>query len=596
MSRKKEQQQTQPTIITPTHILFNQMATFPYFAESYLKIQTTRGFLVPFSINEIQTLIEEIMEDIKQKNRLIRLIILKARREGVSTWVSGRFFWRTTTNSNRYAMIITHEPEATDFVFSMHKRFYKHLPPQLKPEELYNNKKMLEFNNEQGSGLDSAIRVGTAGKEDLGSSQLIHYLHLSELAKYPKHLCTSLLLSLLQCVPAVDDSAIVMESTAKGVGGEFYDRFWDSRFHYIIYLKDGKPAFREEINETAPKENEYTNIFIPWFVFNEYTQPTPEDFKRTAEEEEMAQAHGLTNNRLQWRRWCIENQCSGKVELFNQEYPTTAMDAFVSGSNNIFDIKQLQAMIKIVPEPRARYELQMAMGNWMFNTEGALKVWEEPKPGIRYAIGGDVAEGLHQGDFSCLDVVDCTTGKQVAHWHGKIPPDQFGFIAFCLGTRYNTAIMAIERNNHGMAVIDKLTSMNYRNLYVERIVDPPNKPRKRYGWLTTNKSKPLIIDNFVSEMREPIQIIASPFGAQVTPVILHEVNCKETLQEMMFFKQFDDGTMGAEAKRKDDRVMSLAIAKYVASKNRRPRLAPPGTNVQNKDRGSNSSISSQGWT
>jgi hypothetical protein len=33
--------------------------------------------------------------------------------------------------------------------------------------------------------------VGTAGKEDFGSGQLVHYLHLSELAKWPSHTATS---------------------------------------------------------------------------------------------------------------------------------------------------------------------------------------------------------------------------------------------------------------------------------------------------------------------------------------------------------------------------------------------------------------------
>jgi hypothetical protein len=229
--------------------------------------------------------------------------------------------------------------------------------------------------------------------------------------------------------------------------------------------------------------------------------------------------------------------------------------------------------------------LQPGLHNWISDANGALKVWREPVKGRFYTIGGDVSEGLTRGDFACLDVIDNGTGEQVAQWHGKVAPDQLAVIAFQLGTRYNTALLAIERNDPGRSVLDKLVQLNYRNLYVERIIDPPNRPRKRYGWQTTQKSKPLTINNLIAEMRDGIDDTGR-----------HGVHCKESLQEMMFFKEFEDGSMGAEAGRKDDRVMSLAIAKYVASKNRRPKLASGTKNTYNQSRGESTPVSPRGWT
>jgi hypothetical protein len=103
--------------------------------------------------------------------------------------------------------------------------------------------------------------------------------------------------------------------------------------------------------------------------------------------------------------------------------------------------------------------------------------------------------------------------------------------------------------------------------------------------LTTQKSKPLVINNLIAEMREGIDDTGR-----------HGVHCKESLQEMMFFKEFEDGTMGAESGRKDDRVMSLAIAKYIASKNRRPKLDLKSRNGYNQNRGESTSVSPKGWT
>ena len=39
--------------------------------------------------------------------------------------------------------------------------------------------------------------------------------------------------------------------------------------------------------------------------------------------------------RLQWRRWCIRNNCRGFVSIFRQEYPSTPAEAFVAEEKNV---------------------------------------------------------------------------------------------------------------------------------------------------------------------------------------------------------------------------------------------------------------------
>src|SRR5512139_263601 len=143
--------------------------SFPRYAENCLKIQTVDGELAPFEFNEVQILLELIFQDMRDKGRLVRAIILKARREGASTYITGRFYHKTANDFNRYTVIIAHEPDSTDFLFKMVKRYQDNMAPGLKPAERFNNRKILEFNNDNGTGLDSAIRVGTAGKDDFGS-------------------------------------------------------------------------------------------------------------------------------------------------------------------------------------------------------------------------------------------------------------------------------------------------------------------------------------------------------------------------------------------------------------------------------------------
>ena len=525
---------------------------FPFYAENQLKIQTLEGEVVPFTLNDIQWILEQIIADIKSRGNLIRLIILKARREGVSTWFTGRCFWQVSTDKNRYAVLVTHEPQATDFLFKMQKRYYDNLEPEFKPESKYNNTSQLDFNNKEGTGLDSAITVGTAGKKDFGSGQLIHFLHLSEVAKWPAENQEDLLTSLLQCVPDLPESMIVFESTAKGIGGAFYDRYYDSRHIYEISLnpKTQQPIARMTVNDKASPDNAYCSIFIPWFVFSHYEMDPPEPLMLDDEEIHLVKMYGLNHRKLQWRRWAIENKCGGKVDTFHQEYPSNAREAFLASGRPVFDVKKLEALIPVAPAPSQRYEVEISTGNFIAAKDGRFKVWQEPKVERSYIVSGDVAEGLEHGDYSVIDVIDHISGVQVAHWHGHIDPDQYAKIMIYVGMRYNTAWLAPERNNHGLEVVSRILEAKYPKLYVETIEDPPHRKRKRFGWLTNRKTKPAIIDNLVADFREDN----------------HGIREVGTFHEMMTFKHMEDGSMEAEVGMCDDRVMSYAIGKFLCRK------------------------------
>ncbi|WP_420263788.1 hypothetical protein [Candidatus Magnetominusculus dajiuhuensis] len=520
---------------------------FSVFSRAVLRIQTTEGRLAPFILNEIQALLEEIIRDIRASGRPVRLIILKARREGISTWAAGRLYWKTATNFNRAAVIIAHEKEATDFLFGMVKRFQRHIPSGCKPTELYNNSHNLEFNSAAGQGLDSAIRIGTANKTDFGSGQLIHYILLSEIAKWPPKKAPQLLTSVLQCVPDDEDSEVIFESTARGPSGEFYERFFKARYFYEVFLNDsGKAEYRMKINESGSRDNLYSAVFIPWFVFKKYKLSG----KCTAiseEESGLKGLYGITNGHLLWRRKAIENRCGGSLDVFRQEYPSNAREAFVSKQRSLFDIDKVTQLKANALPPLARRDFAFGTMKWADSKDGSLMIWEEPVHGLTYVIGADVAEGLAGGDFSCAFVVERLTGRQAAIWHGHVDADLFGSLLVHIGSYYNTAWLAPERNNHGLTTILKIVEQRYPRLYVEMVAEPPAKSRKRFGWLTTSSNKHLIIDNLVSEIRDGTSGIMSA----------------ETFDEMLTYVQSEDGKYGADTGAHDDRVMAAAIAKQV---------------------------------
>jgi hypothetical protein len=88
--------------------------------------------------------------------------------------------------------------------------------------------------------------------------------------------------------------------------------------------------------------------------------------------------------------------------------------------------------------------------------------------------------------------------------------------------------------------------MRYPKLYVERVPEPPNKIRKRYGWLTGRTNKGDTVFNMQAELRDGT----------------HGLKSRELFREMMSFKQ-EGQEYSADTGKFDDRVMYALIGKFV---------------------------------
>jgi hypothetical protein len=395
---------------------------------------------------------------------------------------------------------------------------------------------------------------------------MIHDLLMSESAKYEPSSQKELETSILQCIPKTAGTAVIFESTAKGIGGEFYKGFWASRIRYEMYLDENYvPKWRKSINVDADPDNEYCHVFIPAFAFLEYRAPVPEDFKLTEDEVKLKKTFNLPDEYLVWRRLTLANECKGDINVYHQEYPHTAREAFISSGSPAFDVEKVLAAKEIALKfpPIARYNCLLTSGQWVVNNaDGELLVWEEPRVNVPYLISADVAEGLVHGDFSSVSVWNHFTGMQCAHFHSKkIDPYDLATFLNHLGRRYNTALIVPERNNHGRGVVDRLLrDFMYPHVYVDTIEDPPHKPRKRFGWITTVKTRPEILDNL------KIQISTTTHG----------IRCPEVFDEMLNFKRQDDGKEEADEGTFDDRVMDVAIGKWCVL-NKQPVKVPKPT-------------------
>lgn len=504
----------------------------PWYMEHFLKIRDKNAHLIPFKINDAQTLFEKEIQKCEKEGKLKRFIVLKARQMGFSTFTEGYIFHDTTTNTFKNSMIIAHEDKATQNLFNMSKLYYEELPTALKPMIKYSNGKELVFENptndpiekKRNPGLRSKITVATAGTVEVGRSATIHNLHASEVAFFPD--ASTTMLGLLQCVPDTLNSCVVLESTANGVGGYFYD-IWQ---------------------KACRGENDFIPLFYPWFTDIHYQKPftstsEKENFEKTLDDYEVAlmNRNNLTLEQMNWRRHTIANKCAGDKELFMQEYPSTPEEAFIASGRPVFNIPALRKYLEHSNEGVRGY---IKENTFLQDEKGYVEIWKEPKPNAYYVIGADVAEGLVEGDYSVAQVLDedCNV---VARWHGHIDPDLFGIELVNLARYYNDAYLAIENNNHGLTTIKSVQRQEYWNLFFSKTYDRfSDTITKKLGWSTNGKTKPMMIDKLAEFVRE----------------FYIGIQDKLTIQELLTYIIEDNGKTNAQEGCHDDCVTSLAIA------------------------------------
>ena len=169
----------------------------------------------------------------------------------------------------------------------------------------------------------------------------------------------------------------------------------------------------------------------------------------------------------------------------------------------------------------------------------SLEVWEQPESRNAYVMGVDTAEGLGHGDYSVIQVLNVRSGEQVAIWHGHIAPDLLADEVDSLGRWFNKALCCVESNNHGLTTITELRHLGYPNLFRKRQLNSVNnRIGQEYGWKTTRTSKPLMIDDLSSALRNEELIIRD----------------RHTLAELRTFVRNDRGSMNGSPY--DDRVIA----------------------------------------
>jgi hypothetical protein len=460
-------------------------------AAGWLRIRDREGRLQRLEANAAQRRFEE--------RRGRQNIVLKARQMGMTTWIAARFFLRTITRPGTLTLQVAHTREAAEAIFRVVQRMWEELPEEWREGPLA--RRRANVGQMVFPELDGEFRVASACDAGAGRGLSVQNLHCSEVSRWPGDAAATLAGLRAALAP---DGEMVLESTPNGAYGAFYEEWCAA----VDEVGGGEGLVRH---------------FLPWWMEPSYRGHFVNSAAMTGAESELVERHGLDGEQIGFRRG-LERSYG---VLRSQEFAEDAETCFRATGACCFDVEAIERRMDGAPNA-----LQMRRG-------GAEMEWFPALRGREYVVAVDSAGGGEDGDFAAVQVIELATGLQCVEVQQRLRPAELARCSAELARKYGGASIAVERNNHGSAV---LAYLEINELYA-RVYRQAGEA----GWLTTAASKPEMIARMGSLLEQAPETFVS----------------RRLLAECRTFVAGERGKTGAAGGAHDDLVMAMAIAQAV---------------------------------
>lgn len=340
------------------------------------KIRDKKGRIIALKPNQAQIDTHKAMLLQAMQRKAVRLIRLKSRKVGVSTWMQALFYYLTKHVPHMNATTIAHSREANGEIFRITKLIHHRDETALPTER--GNRRELAYPISHGS----LFKTESAGGEYIGSGSTNFFVHVSEMSKWPAATLQDQMTSVLNSVPDEAETIIVIESTANQTDptGEF-ERMW---------------------KQAEAGESGYLAVFTAWFADPEARIAGAAIERKTEYETTLVERFGLDDEQIAWLRWVLANKCGGREHVRRQEYPSTPDEAFSSAAGKVFPMLT-----------RAKHDLHLPL-------DDLRKGWELYR-GVDWGGGHPfvcvwIAHRRGPSRFTC-DVMRCmATWDQLVRW------------------------------------------------------------------------------------------------------------------------------------------------------------------------------------
>lgn len=451
-----------------------------------------------------------------------RFLLLKHRRGGFTTLEQGLSYHVCTEFPYSQCITLAHTHKSTQRIFRITKLYHERDPRHLLLAS--DSKSELEF-----ADNGSVFFIGTAGGRGVSRGDTIQRAHGSEIAKW---------------CPGPNQSEDVEDIVAGLLGAASHGEV------ILETTPDGFEWFANTYQDAKKELNDWVPLFMPWFVdpVNVEYNCNVEEILDTLIDEEKSFIDKvkrdwnikITPPQIAFRR-------SKKREygrLFRQEYPEDDITCFIVSGDPFFNIDFVMGLLDEIPY----YKREHLPGGYRVR-------FEEPKKDCKYVAGVDTSEGLPNSDPNGIGILDKVTGDQMCTIHGRFPFNQLAKLAVEECIYYNRAMLGVERNNHGHAVLQRIVELGYKKPHY-RGGPLYHFAKDRVGWDTNSATRPVLLDELAEAIDERFMLVRD----------------REFLSECLTFKKQSNGKYAADPGCCDDTVLKWGIA-WQMRKQRRPRVS-----------------------
>lgn len=519
---------------------------FEYWAFTCVQIKEKGGsHLVPFILNSAQRKVLRVLEKMRLGNEPMRIIILKARQWGCSTFVTAYMAWIQIVHC-RYWNSITcaHCKDTANVLKGMYENIVVNYPLDWWDEDVKPHISPVggSRNLFKVAGRDCTYMNTSSVTQNGGRGLDISMAHLSEVAYWRATTVTRpeyAIQSICSSITLDPMTFLAIESTANGVGNYFHSEWM----------------------RAAAGLSDKTPVFVAWYEIEIYVHEVDDVQKFWDDMDDYERAlwdDGLTLEQICWYH-TKRKEYNTHVAMM-AEYPSDAVEAFNATNNAVFSPEAIDDLRRGCCPPLMVGELQgnalvgpLSLQNIHFvpDSKGKLKVWKTPdSDGFelnRYVAAVDIGGRSEMSDFSVIAVFDRKNPdypELVAQWRGHVDHDILAWKAAMIATWYCRAKLIIESNtletdrtegDHGEFILHEL-ERHYPRLYC--------REGGRPGFHTNRATKTRIINSLIGVIRERGYL-------ERDEAALNEASCYEKLPH---------GGFGAKSGKNDDLVITRALA------------------------------------
>ena len=527
------------------------------------------------------------------------LYIAKSRARGISWLIDETFLWYAKFTENFHGHIGSQTESDVDKIGDMQSlmerirwsiREAEKATPGVfgKDWEKVSKELLIKFPNSNSQITGQATVAG------FGRQKRFKAVHLSEFAQIDE----SLQSSISEGIPS-SSPCVIYESTPNGVGGAFAESVLSmlGKPEHEVNMLTGEIPWDENLAKRNLPQKPLLMLYH-WTLDDECTEDAyyidqngnRVELKSSEEAYTIWRSgyNGQTTIKVR-SPWYDAMEEQFKGDSANGKSAGQELDIdFVSSGSPVFDPRTVQIGLYHAVEPiqkvKVLYNLWSAEDNIDLakcidvkelivpNSLGSIHIWEQPDPRIPYGIFADAAQCLDQNsDYQAFAVINPITNKIVCTGIDRWRTHEYAKILCIMGYYYNEALLAVESNDVGAAILMLITkrtgfsdkdeferlnqagSMWYNRLYVEWSQKSEHLQRgSRLGWRTGRAEKRVMISGLDKLMSVPGQI---------------DIPDKRFWNQAQYFYNLSGGKMGAKMGH-DDMVMAVAGAAQIAAEAR----------------------------